>query len=80
MRKVPQKDWRNKVFNLRSQSVAKQIETRKNDEILESQKLNHNFAKSRRDSFSHKKVYKFPSPNKKTAGNSNYSDYSIPFN
>ena len=36
MNKVNKKDWRNKVFHLRSQSVAKTIDKRKQADLIES--------------------------------------------
>lgn len=63
MTKVVKKDWRNKVFHLRSQSVAKVIEKRKKSEWIEAQKLNHTFRRTG-DSASNKNMYKFPSGRK----------------
>lgn len=53
------KDWRNKVFHLRSQSVAKVINKRKENELIETQKLNHTFRRTR-DSASNRNMLKFP--------------------
>jgi hypothetical protein len=75
MTKTTNKNWRNKVFNLRSQSVAKQIQSRKNEEFVESQKLNHTFVKTRGDSVSTKNMYKFPVTKRK-----HYSDFNSPMN
>ena len=74
MSKVVKKDWRNKVFHLRSQSVAKVIEKRKKSEMIETQKLNHTFRRTR-DSASNKNMYKFPSGNK-TAYSESYGPMS----
>jgi hypothetical protein len=75
MTKKTNKNWRNKVFNLRSQSVAKQIESRKKEEKIESEKLNHTFVKNRGESVSSKNMYKFPSAKK-----THYSDFNFPMN
>ena len=58
--KVTKKDWRNKVFNLRSQSVAKQIYERDLATYEENNRLTNTFSKLKQSNASERNMYKFP--------------------
>lgn len=60
-KQVTKKDWRNKVFNLRSQSVAKQIYERDLATYEENNRLTNTFSKLKQSIPGDRNMYKFPS-------------------
>jgi hypothetical protein len=60
-KQVTKKDWRNKVFNLRSQSVAKQIYERDLATYEENNRLTNTFSKLKQSNPGDRNMYKFPS-------------------